>query len=325
MRVLVTGGAGYIGSVIVEKLVERGDQVVVLDDFSQGHRQAICADATLVEGDIGDANLLGSLLHKAGIEAVIHMAAETVVEKSMAEPRRFFVENVQKGIVLLNAMLDAGVKRIVFSSSAAVYGEPEAIPIEETSTTRPVNSYGETKLMFERVLHWYEQAYGLKHVSLRYFNAAGASEANGPDQFPKTHIIPIVLDVAYGQRDHIDVFGTDYDTPDGTCIRDYIHVLDLADAHIRALERLHTLSSVVYNLGTGVGYSVREVIETTRRISGRRITAFEAERRAGDPEVLVASRDRAEEDLDWKPTRDLEDIVASGWAWKQLHPNGYGR
>lgn len=316
MRVLVTGGAGYIGSVVTEELINDGHTVVVYDNLSKGHAGAVVAGAELVTGDLRDGDKLRRILDENRTEAVIHMAAYSQVGESCAEPAKYYENNVVAGLVLLDSMLAVEVKRIVFSSTAAVYGEPEAQPIFENALTNPTNPYGETKLAFERSLHWYEQAYGLRYASLRYFNAAGATARCGEDHEPETHLIPIALQAAAGKRAHVEIYGDDYPTPDGTCIRDYIHVVDLARAHILALEVLNERSAI-YNLGCGGdGYSVREVIETARRVTGREIPVRVGPRRAGDPAVLIASSEKIKSELGWKPRfQDLEVIIESAWKW----------
>ena len=324
MRVLVTGGAGYIGSVVTEQLAGDGNQVVVYDNLSKGHRSAVIAGAEFVEADLFDADTLKQTLHERQIEAVIHMAASSLVGESVENPNKYYKNNAIASLTLLDAMLACDVKRIVFSSTAAVYGEPEAQPIEETAATTPTNPYGETKLAFEHALKWYDRAYGLRYASLRYFNAAGATEHCGEDHDPETHIIPITLQVAAGKRPRVEIFGEDYPTPDGTCVRDYIHVIDLARAHIQALEALGE-GSRIYNLGCGGdGYSVNEVIETARRVTGKEIPTNVGPRRAGDPATLVASSDRIKTELGWQPQfQDLGLIIESAWRWMQNHPNGY--
>lgn len=324
MRVLVTGGAGYIGSVVTEQLLGDGHEVVVYDNLSKGHRDAVVEGAELVDGELVDAELLKQTLHERQIEAVIHMAASSLVGESVEQPSKYYQNNVVAGLVLLEAMLASDVKRLVFSSTAAVYGEPEAQPIEETAPTNPTNTYGETKLAFEHALKWFDRAYGLRYASLRYFNAAGATGNCGEDHDPETHIIPITLQAAAGKRSHVEIYGDDYPTSDGTCIRDYIHVIDLARAHIQALGALSE-GSRTYNLGCGgAGYSVREVIDTAQRVTGKEIPTRFGPRRAGDPAVLVASSDKIKRELGWQPQyQDLGLIVESAWRWMQTHPNGY--
>jgi UDP-glucose 4-epimerase len=326
MRVLVTGGAGYIGSVVTEQLISDGHTVVVYDNLAKGHAQAVVNGAEFVEGDLAEGDKLNNTLAEHRIESVIHMAASSLVGESVSEPAKYYNNNVVTGLVLLNAMLACDVKKIVFSSTAAVYGEPEEQPISESAPTNPTNTYGETKLAFERAMHWYEGAHGLRYASLRYFNAAGATEKCGEDHDPETHLIPITLQAAAGKRAHVEIYGEDYATSDGTCIRDYIHVVDLARAHILALDALSERSAV-YNLGCGGdGYSVREVIETARRVTGREIPVRIGPRRPGDPAVLIASSDRIKRELGWAPEfQDLELIVESAWNWMQAHPDGYSR
>ncbi len=324
MRVLVTGGAGYIGSVVTEQLINDGHAVVVYDNLVKGHREAIVAGAEFVQGDLLEADKLSRTLKDNRIEAVIHMAASSLVGESCEVPAKYYHNNVVAGLVLLNAMHDCGVKKIVFSSTAATYGEPEAQPIFETAPTNPTNPYGESKLAFERAMHWYEQAYALRYASLRYFNAAGASEKCGEDHDPESHIIPITLQAATGKRTHVEIYGDDYPTPDGTCVRDYIHVIDLARAHILALNLVAERSGI-YNLGCGGdGYSVRDVIETARRVTGKEIPVRMGARRPGDPAVLIASSDKIKSDLGWQPQfQDLGLIIESAWRWMLAHPNGY--
>ena len=324
MRVLVTGGAGYIGSVVSEQLVKDGHQVVVYDNLVKGHRGAIVAGAEFVNGDLLDAEVLRGALKDNQIEAVIHMAAYSLEGESVEQPAKDYHNNGVAGLVLLDAMRECRVKRIVFSSTAATYGEPEAQPIFETAPTNPTNPYGESKLAFERAMHWYERAYGLHYASLRYFNAAGASEQCGEDHDPESHIIPITLQAATGKRTHVEIYGDDYPTPDGTCIRDYIHVIDLARAHILALGILNERSAI-YNLGCGGdGYSVRDVIETARRVTGKEIPVRMGPRRPGDPAVLIAGSDKIKSELGWQPQfQDLGLIIESAWKWMIGHPNGY--
>ncbi len=323
--ILVTGGAGYIGSITVERLVGAGRRVVVLDDLSKGHREAVPEGATLVVGSVGDRALVASTLREHDVDAVIHFAARSLVGESMRRPGEYYESNVVFGGRLLDAVDDAGVRKIVFSSSAGVYGEPESVPIVETQSTRPVNVYGETKLAFEKMLSLRSSATGLRHISLRYFNAAGASERFGEDHDPETHLIPIALKVALGVLPELTVFGDDYDTPDGTCVRDYIDVRDLSDAHILALGALDEGRSGVYNLGNGEGASVLSVIETVQRVTGRRLRVVMGERREGDPASLVASSALAERELGWRPSHPgLEDMVEAAWGWAEAHPGGYG-
>jgi UDP-glucose 4-epimerase len=325
MRVLVTGGAGYVGSVVVEELVAAGaETVVVLDDLSSGHAAAVSKPARLVRGDIADGDLVGRTCRDDRIDVVVHMAASSLVGQSMSDPSRYYRNNMTKGLALLDALVAGGVRRFVFSSTAAVYGEPAASPITEEFALVPTNTYGETKLAFERALRWYEQAYGIRHACLRYFNACGATAANGEQHDPETHLIPIVLQVAAGKRPVVPVFGDTYPTPDGTCVRDYVHVSDLARAHVLAIEGLERNPGRAYNLGGGGGYSVRQVIDAAAEVTGKRVPSDIAPRRAGDPAVLVASSDRIRGDLSWKPEKqDLRVILADAWAWMRAHPDGY--
>ncbi len=324
MRVLVTGGAGYIGSVVTEELVKDGHEVVVYDSLYKGHRQAVVAGALFVEADLMDQKILRGTLEEHRVEAVIHMAADSLVGESVEQPAKYYRNNVVAGLALLDAMREAGVNRLVFSSTAATYGEPLKQPIEETDPTAPTNPYGETKLAFERALDWYEKAYGLHYASLRYFNAAGATKLCGEMHDPETHLIPIVLQAAAGRRKHVTIYGDDYPTRDGTCVRDYIHVVDLARAHILALGILDERSAI-YNLGCGgEGYSVREVIETAKEVTGREIPTEIGPRRAGDPAVLIAASGKIKRELGWQPSlQDLRLIIESAWAWMQAHPEGY--
>lgn len=316
----MTGGAGYIGSVVTEELLKGGDEAVVYDSLYKGHREAVVEGATFVQGDLLDTAFLRDTLVKHRIEAVVHMAADSLVGESVKEPAKYFRNNVLGGLSLLDAMREAKVSSLVFSSTAAVYGEPAKQPIEESDPTEPTNPYGETKLAFERALRWYEGAYGVRFVSLRYFNAAGATERCGERHHPETHLIPLVLQAAAGERPDITVFGDDYATPDGTCVRDYIHVVDLAQAHVLAL---HALAkghpSSIYNLGCGgEGYSVKQVIDCARRVTQRDIPVRQGPRRPGDPAVLIASSARIMRELGWRPQQqELEAIVASAWRWMQ--------
>lgn len=323
MNILVTGGAGYIGSVVVERLLASGHNAVIYDNLSAGHRGAVASGAELIVGELDDAAALAGCMRKHKIEAVIHLAAHALVSESMTNPSMYFRNNVAAGITLLDVMVARGVKRIVFSSTCAVYGEPEDSPVTEESRRRPANPYGESKLAFERLLHWHDMAHGIRYTSLRYFNAAGATTDFGEHHLPETHLIPIVLGCALGSREEVAVFGSDYPTPDGTCVRDYIHVIDLADAHIRALGMLEG-GSCTYNLGAGKGYSVREVIEAARRITGHPIPVQFSPRRPGDPAVLVASSEHVRRDLEWRPVHsELEEIIESAWRWHRAHPHGY--
>jgi UDP-glucose 4-epimerase len=328
MRVLVTGGAGYIGSVVVEELLAAGaERVVVLDDLSKGHAGAVLAPATLVRGNIGDAARVRDLCASERIDAVVHMAASSLVGESVTDPAKYYENNVVKALRLYEALRAAGVRRFVFSSTAATYGEPERSPIDETLPNLPTNPYGESKLAFERALGWYARAYGMAYVSLRYFNAAGATARNGEQHDPETHLIPIVLDVARGKRASVQIYGDDYPTPDGTCVRDYIHVSDLARAHVLSLQHLEQGgASSIFNLGCGGGYSVKQVIEAARKVTGKAIETVVAPRRPGDPAVLVASSERARPALGWSPQKqEVEAIVADAWAWLQAHPDGYDK
>lgn len=322
MKIFVTGGAGYIGSVLVERLLGRGHEVIVYDDLRKGHRQAVAPEATLIEGDLLDQAALLAALDGRGIEAVIHLAASSLVGESVQFPHLYFTNNVIGGINLLEAMRQAGVGRLVFSSTAAVYGTPATMPITEETPTAPTNPYGESKLAFERILRWYDEAYGMRYVSLRYFNASGASERYGEDHQPETHLIPNVLKVAAGEEPHVRIFGENYDTPDGTCIRDYIHVIDLADAHLLALGAMEK-GSEIYNLGYGSGYSVAEVVEMARQVTGRWISTEAGPRRPGDPPILIASPDKIMRDLGWQPRHsELDRIIESAWRWRLAHPQG---
>ena len=324
MRVLVTGGAGYIGSIVTEELVKDGHEVVVYDNLIKGHRDAVVEGASFVEGDLLDDRTLRQTLKDHRVEAVIHMAAYSLVGESCEHPAKYYHNNLVAGLVLLDTMHECDVKRIVFSSTAATYGEPESQPIYETAPNKPTNPYGESKLAFERAMYWYERAYGLRYVTLRYFNAAGASEKCGEDHDPESHIIPIALQAAAGKRPHVEIYGDDYPTPDGTCLRDYIHVIDLARAHILALKG--SSQSAIYNLGCGGnGYSVREVVETAKQVTGKDIPLRMGPRRAGDPATLIASSDKIKSELGWQPQyQDLRVIIDSAWRWMQSHPNGYG-
>ncbi len=326
MAILVTGGAGYIGSHTVAALLERGEEVVVIDNLQTGHKEALLG-GKLYEGDLRDKELLKKLFAENEIEGVIHFAANSLVGESMQNPGKYYDNNMYGTLCLLEAMNEAGVRKIVFSSTAATYGEPEKTPIEETDRTEPTNVYGETKLMMERMIRWYDRVLNVRYVALRYFNAAGAHESGkiGEDHRPETHLIPIVLQTALGQRSHISVFGDDYPTADGTCIRDYLHVSDLADAHLRAIDYLKNGGeSDVFNLGSGSGFSVQEIIETARKVTGKEIPVKIEPRRAGDPAVLIASSQKARSVLGWTPAREnIETIIGSAWSWHQSRPGGY--
>ncbi|MEP7213647.1 MAG: UDP-glucose 4-epimerase GalE [Acidobacteriota bacterium] len=326
MNVLVTGGAGYIGSVVVEECLRAGHQTAVIDNLVKGHRDMVAPDARFVEGDLNDAALLKKVFSEHKIEAVIHMAAYSLVGESVGEPAKYYANNVVAGLSLLNAMRDAGIKKLVFSSTAAVYGEPEKQPVVETDTLQPTNPYGETKLAFEHALKTYDAAYGLKYVTLRYFNAAGATERCGELHDPETHLIPLVLKAARGEMPAIQIFGDDYPTRDGTCVRDYIHVVDLARAHILALKDLDT-KSATYNLGCGGnGYTVREVIDAATSVTGKEIPVKIGARRAGDPAVLVASSEKAQSELGWQPEfEDIKLIIESAWKWLENRDREIGR
>lgn len=325
MRLLVTGGAGYIGSVVARRLVENGHTPILVDDLSMGHREA-AGGCELVVGDFGDPHLVSEILSSRRIEAVIHLAASSLVGESVQNPARYYRNNLVRSLALLDAMLERGVGRMLFSSTAAVYGEPIALPIDESHPTRPTNPYGETKLALETALQWYHAAHGLSFVALRYFNAAGATPDGtlGEVHDPETHLVPNVLRAAQ-VSEPVPVFGTDYPTPDGTAVRDYIHILDLADAHIRALERLEVVGGAsVFNLGNGSGFSVLQVIEAARRVTGRSIPIRKAPRRPGDPETLVAASARARAELRWAPKfPELESIIETAWKFLLAHPRGY--
>jgi len=323
MHILVVGGAGYIGSVTVDQLVYAGNEVTVLDSLVAGHRGALNPGAEFVQGDVRDEEALNRLFAAHGFDAVINYGGYIIAPESVRQPGRYFANNISGAIAVLNAMVTYGVTRFVFSSSAAVYGEPEIVPIPEEHPMRPINPYGETKAAIERLLPWYEQAHRLHSVSLRYFNACGAAGPRGEDHRPETHLIPNILQVALEQRPAISLYGTDYPTRDGTCVRDYIHVSDLAAAHLLALEKTDT-ESAVYNLGNGRGFTNREVVTAARRVTGVEIAVSEEPRRPGDPAELVASHDRIRAELGWTPQHpDIEDIIESAWRWHQDYPKGY--
>jgi UDP-glucose 4-epimerase len=321
-KILVTGGAGYIGSICVEELINRGFEVSVFDNLTEGHAKAVDPRADFYQGDLADRSVLQHAFGEVKPDAVMHFAANALVGESMENPSKYFRNNVSSGINLLDMAVEFGVKKFVFSSTCATFGIPERMPIDESLPQRPINPYGESKLMFETILRWYREIHKLSFVALRYFNAAGASEKFGEDHRIETHLIPNILKVALGQRESVDIFGTDYSTPDGTCIRDYIHILDLAEAHILAVQ---SEKSDFYNLGTGGGTSVREVIETCKKITGCDIKAVEKPRRAGDPPRLIAASEKIRAELGWIPRfQNIVPIVESAWAWHVKHPNGYG-
>ena len=322
MKILVVGGAGYIGSVCAELLLNEGHDVAIFDNLTEGHRAAVDPRATFIEDDLSDRQSIGAAISTVRPDAVMHFAANALVGESMENPSKYFRNNVGNGLNLLDAMVESRVARLVFSSTCAIFGPPDRLPIDETLPTQPINPYGESKLAFEKILRWYDQIHGLKFIALRYFNAAGASEKFGEDHRVETHLIPNVLQVALGQKPEVAIFGTDYETPDGTCIRDYIHILDLARAHILALG---SKKSDFYNLGTGGGSSVREVIDTAGKVTGRKINVVEKPRRPGDPPRLIASSEKIQRELGWKPQfQSLDAIIESAWKWHQKFPTGYG-
>jgi UDP-glucose 4-epimerase len=322
MKLLVTGGAGYIGSIVAQQLLKDGHEVVVLDDLSRGHRAAVPEGARFVEVSLLDEEATRAALAE-GFDGVMHFAALALVAESVAHPERYHRGNIVGALNLLDGMRDAGVGRLVFSSTCAVYGEPDVVPMHEDIPTAPVNAYGNSKLAVDRIIADECRAHGLGAASLRYFNVAGASGPLGEDHEPETHLIPLVLRAAAGVLDHVKVFGTDYPTRDGTAVRDYIHVEDLARAHALALDGLEGGRHRVYNLGTGDGYTVKEVVDTARRVTGREITAIEEPRRSGDPAALVAASDRIRDELGWKPEKGLDEMVGDAWTWHQAHPGGY--
>lgn len=324
MKVLVTGGAGYIGSVVAERLLGRGNTVVVLDSLVRGHRMAVPNEAEFIRGDLRDRDWLIRTVADVRPDAVAHLAGEALVGESATDPAKFFDVNVHGGLNLLDAMVNAEVNRLVFSSTAAVYGEPASVPITEDAPRVPVNAYGASKWSFEQMLPWYAAAYGLRHISFRYFNACGATVERGEFHVPETHLIAILLEVALGLRDEIQLFGDDYETPDGTCIRDYIHVSDIADAHVLALSSIDELDSGAFNLGTGTGFSNRDVIESVRRVTGHSIPVVPAPRRTGDPARLVASAARATDVFGWRPAYPtLDTMVETAWKWRKDRPQPY--
>jgi UDP-glucose 4-epimerase len=322
MKILVVGGAGYIGSVCAELLLNKGHVVSIFDNLSEGHRAAIDSRAEFTEGDLQDRQSIEKTLAKLKPDAVMHFAANALVGESMQNPSKYFRNNIANGLNLLDAMVSTDVRKIVFSSTCAIFGPPERLPIDETIPKQPINPYGESKLAFEKILRWYDQIHGLKFVSLRYFNAAGASQKFGEDHRLETHLIPNVLKVALGEKSNVEIFGIDYETPDGTCIRDYIHIIDLAQAHILALS---ASKSDFYNLGTGGGASVRQVIDSCRKVTRRKIDIVERPRRPGDPPRLIASSEKITRELGWKPQfQSLDAIIESAWKWHQKFPRGYG-
>ncbi len=322
MKILVTGGAGYIGSICTEELLNAGHTVSVFDNLTEGHRLAVDSRAEFIKGELGDRDFIHSTMTRVKPDAVMHFAANALVGESMTNPSKYFRNNVACGINLIDAMVAAGVKKLVFSSTCATFGIPEKIPIDERLPQKPINPYGQSKLMFEQILRWYDQIHGLIHVNLRYFNAAGASEKFGEDHRIETHLIPNVIKVALGQKPHVEVFGDKYTTPDGTCIRDYIHIRDLAQAHILALGRE---ASASYNLGTGEGYSVRQVVDVVAKVTGRKIPVVIQPNRPGDPPRLIAGSHKIMSELGWKPQFNrLNPIIESAWAWHQKYPTGYG-
>jgi UDP-glucose 4-epimerase len=323
MKIVVTGGAGYIGSIVVEQLVEAGEEVVVFDNLFQGHQAAVHPDALFVEGDLADRTAVDALLSKHRPDAIMHFASHTLVGESMENPFLYLGDNITNGLNLLQSAVQHGVRRFILSSTANLFDDPERMPIDEMERIVPGSPYGESKYILERMLYWLDRVYGFRYAALRYFNAAGASPERGEDHEPELHLIPIVLGVALGKRDKVTIFGDDYPTRDGTCVRDYIHVIDLAQAHILALRALDQ-GSRVYNLGNGQGFTVSEVIETAREITGHPVPAEIGPRRPGDPAVLIASSDRIRHELGWKPRfPDLRDIIQSAWKWHKAHPKGY--
>ncbi len=322
MKILVIGGAGYIGSICSELLLDEGHTVGIFDNLNEGHRRAVDPRAEFFEGDLADRAAIETALARQHPDAVMHFAASALVGESMEQPSKYFRNNVANALNLLDAMISVGVNRLVFSSTCAIFGHPDRLPIDEELPKQPINPYGESKLLFEKILRWYDQIHGLKFVSLRYFNAAGASANFGEDHRLETHLIPNVLKTALGLKPHVEIYGTDYQTPDGTCIRDYIHILDLSRAHILALG---SEKSAFYNLGTGGGSSVRQVIEAAREITGKKIEVVEKDRRPGDPARLIASSAKIERELGWQPRfESLPAIMESAWKWHLKFPNGYG-
>jgi UDP-glucose 4-epimerase len=324
MNILVTGAAGYVGSVCAAELVKQGNHVVAYDILTEGHRQAVIEPVQLVKGDIADTEKLRRVCKKHHVEAVMHFAASALVEESVRNPHLFYRNNVCGTISLLEVLAELKIQRLIFSSSAAVYGEPKSVPIREDHPTDPVNPYGETKLVIERALAWYHRAYGIQSVALRYFNAAGATEELGEDHRPETHLLPRLFVAAFRPAARFEIYGDDYPTPDGTCVRDFVHVLDIAQAHILALHSLSKLGSRIYNVGHGKGYSIRAVLKAVEEITGRKLDVHVAGRRPGDPAVLVATAQKLRRELKWAPRHsDLKNIIRSAWAWMQKYPKGY--
>jgi UDP-glucose 4-epimerase len=324
MRVLVTGGGGYIGSVAIERLIASGHEVVALDDFSRGHRTAVHPEADTVSCDLRNAEAVDRAVAGSGADAVLHFAALHLVPESVEKPGEYFRTNISGGINLLNAVKEAGITRFVFSSTAAVYGEPEKLPIREESSKAPINPYGHSKLIVEQLLQTYSRTYGINYAAFRYFNVAGATKARGEDHRPETHIIPVALQTLLGKRDYFTIYGTDYPTPDGTAIRDYVHVVDLADAHIAAIEKLDRSLGEI-NLGTRDGFSVRQIVDSIQRVTGRDLPLQLGPRRAGDPPALIADTSKAREAIGWNPTLStMDEMIGSAWEWMQAHPDGYG-
>ncbi|OGS26284.1 MAG: UDP-glucose 4-epimerase GalE [Elusimicrobia bacterium RIFOXYB2_FULL_48_7] len=328
MKILVVGGAGYIGSHMVAELLDNGHDAVILDNLSKGHRKAVLG-GEFIKGSLLDQKCLDKVFSGNRIDAVMHFAADSQVGESMVKPDQYFRNNDVGGLNLLDAMNKHGVKKIIFSSTAAIFGEPDKIPIEENNTKLPTNPYGESKLIFEKILNWYDKIFGIKYAALRYFNAAGAHKSAkiGEDHKPETHLIPIVLQAALGQREQVDIFGGDYETADGTCVRDYVHIIDLAQAHLLALEKLAQGSqSTQYNLGHGQGFSVKQVLKAAEEVTGKKIKSRIAPRRAGDPAKLIASSSKIKKELGWKPRyEDIHSIIDSAWKWHKSHPNGYSK
>jgi len=324
MKALVTGGAGYIGATTVQALLDAGHEAIVYDNLSKGHSESVPKAVRLIQGDVGDRERLDRVLREFRPEAVLHFAASIEAGESMKTPEKYFRNNSASTLTLLEAMLAHGIGKFIFSSTAALYGEPRRVPIEEDDELKPTNAYGESKLLVERMLVWMHRIHGLRYASLRYFNAAGSNGKSGELHEPESHLIPLLMQAAAGRRDHVSVFGTDYPTEDGTCLRDYVHVSDLATAHVLALEALPARDKLIYNLGSGKGFSVRQVIASARRITGKPIRVVECPRRPGDPAVLVASPERIRRELNWNPRYpELDEIVSSAWEWMQKHPQGY--